>query len=45
MKATEQEIKDYIFKLFMFSNLDWDGYLALKKFEAKCIKEGKIFFL
>lgn len=45
MKATEQEIKDYIYKLFMFSNLDWNGYLALKELEKKCLAEGKIIFL
>ncbi len=45
MKATEKEIKDYIHKLFIFTELNWDGYLALKKFEQECIKKGEIIFL
>lgn len=45
MKATEQEIKDYIFMLFMMADLDWDGYLALKHHEKKCLSEGKIILL
>ena len=45
MKATEQEIKDYILKLFMFNDLDWNGYLSLKKLEKECFKKGEIIFL
>lgn len=45
MKATKEEIKDYIYKLFMFSDLDFNGYLALKKFEQLCIEKGEIIFL
>ena len=45
MKATEKEIKDYIYKLFMFADLDWNGYLSLKKFEKQCLEKGEIIFL
>lgn len=45
MKATEEEIKDYIYKLFMFNECDWDGYLALKKIEKQCLEKGEIIFL
>ncbi len=45
MKATEQEIKNYIYKLFMFYDLDWNEYLALKKLEQECLEKGEIIFL
>ena len=45
MKATEKEIKDYVCKLFMFSDIDWNGYLALKKFEKQMLEKGEIIFL
>jgi hypothetical protein len=44
MKATKEEIKDYCYMLFMMSNLDWNGYLALKQFEKKCLDKGEIIF-
>lgn len=35
MKATKEEIKQYIFMLYMMADLDYNGYLALKRFERK----------
>ena len=31
--------------LFMLSDLDWDGYCALKKFEQMCLSAGRILDL
>ena len=45
MKASETEIKDYIYKLFMFHDIDWNECLALKRLEKECLAKGEIIFL
>jgi|LakMenEpi03Aug12_release.lakeMendotaPanAssembly.Ray.scaffolds.fasta_scaffold448227_3 hypothetical protein len=42
LKSTPEEIKHYCYMLFMMSDLDWNGYLALKQFEKKCLEKGEI---
>ncbi len=45
MKATKEEIDNYIKSLFMVLKLDFDGYLALEKLKQKCLEKGEIIFI
>ena len=42
MKATPEEIEDYIYMVFMTYSFDYNGYLALMRHKEKCIKEGRV---
>ena len=45
MKATKSEIEQYILHIFLSVDLDWNGYMALKKHEKNCIEKGEIIWL
>ncbi len=45
MKATEKEIRDYCYALYMVLDLDWYGYLKIRQYEKECLLRGGILKL
>jgi len=45
MKATKEEIEMYIYWYFLRADLDFNGYLALKRYEKECIEKGVMPFI
>lgn len=44
MKATEKQIKEYFYNIFLLYDFDYNEYIKLKNLENECIAKGELIF-